>query len=663
MSTKGLSRRKFLELQLCGGAFLALAGTPALAFAKRSGRATPTKVLVLGLDGMDPRIVRQMMDDGRLPTFTKVARQGYFGPLGTSRPPQSPVAWSNFIAGCNPGGHGIFDFMHRYPETYLPYLSTAGTEGSSKTVRIGGYVLPLASAKVIDLRRGRALWEILEEHDIPATVFKMPANYPPTPTRQRTFSGMGTPDLLGSYGTFSYYTDEPVFIDPDLGGGTVHDVWLEDDTFSAQLIGPVNTFRKDAPDVRIELKVYRDPDNPVARIDVAGQELILRQGEWSRWVELEFPLVPGVSVTGICRFFLKQVRPAFRLYVTPINIDPANPAQPLSTPEDYALELADRFGPFSTKGLPADTHALAHGVLDEADFLAMDHAILQDDLAILDFELERFSSGMLFFYVSSTDQRAHMFWRLRDPQHPAHDPKLAREFGGTLESTYEEMDRLVDHVLGKIDRDTMLLVVSDHGFNPYYRSFHLNSWLVDNGYLALRDPRRRGQSELFRNVDWSATRAYALGFNALYVNQAGREGQGIVPAAEAPALLDQIGQRLVAERDPLGGQAPVLRADAARDCYRGPYVAIGPDLVIGYNRGYRASWETALGKAPLELYETNTGKWSGDHMMAAEILPGILLSNRPLKNPANATLCDATATVLAALGVPLPAQMEGRPLL
>jgi len=474
---------------------------------------------------------------------------------------------------------------------------------------------------------------------------------------------MGTPDILGTYGIFSYYTDEPIQIDPDVGGGNIYDVSVRNHTVQASLFGPKNTYRKGSPDSKVDFTVYRDPVNPVAKIVVGEREIMLREGEWSPWVELTFPMIPTVSVGGICQFYLKEVHPHFKLYVSPVNIDPGNPALPLSTPEDYAQELYRRFGPFHTKGLPADTKALDHGVLDEEAFLAQDETVFRESLDIYDYELDRFDTGLLYFYISSTDQRSHMFWRLTDPKHPAYDPKLAARFGDAIENVYRETDRLLDKTLSKVDKNTLLMAFSDHGFTPYYRSFHMNSWLKDHGYLTLIDEKKRGEQEFFQNVDWSRTKAYCLGFNGLYINQRAREGQGIVSSMEKRVLVDELASKLEKERDPMTGKPPVVKGYKAHEVYSGPYRNQGPDLLVGYNRGYRASWQTALGKIPKNWYETNDKKWSGDHCMAADLLPGMLLLNRKAPRGADASLYDVTATILAALDIPVPKEMNGKSIL
>jgi predicted AlkP superfamily phosphohydrolase/phosphomutase len=659
-STHGMSRRDFVRLNLQGAALLAAGGASHLACNVRPDRDTGVKVIALGLDGMDPRRVTQMMRDGRLPTFARVARDGYFGPLGTSTPPQSPVAWASFISGCNPGGHGIFDFIHRDPETYMPFLSTSRISPSTRSLKLGNHVIPLGAGRMENLRRGRAFWDILAEHEVPATVFKMPSNFPPSDSRQRTLSGLGTPDLLGTYGMFSFYTDDPfVMLDPDLGGGTVHLVELRQDTLRATIDGPPNSFLEGAPATGVDFTVYRAANCAAARINVAGEELLLYEGEWSDWVHLDFAMAPMISARGMCRFFLKQARPTFKLYVSPLNIDPTDPALPISTPPDYAAELAEAIGPFHTKGLPSDTKALDHGILDEAEFLAQDQAHLEEKTAAFAYELDRFDSGLLFFYVSNVDQRSHMFWRLTDPDHPAYDARLAAEFGATIDKTYEEMDRVLAMALARADRHTRVIALSDHGFHPYSRSFHLNSWLHESGYLQLEAGADKAEMQLLSGVDWTRTRAYAFGFNGICINRAGREGHGIVPASEVRALVEEIAGRLETVTDPMSRQQVVRRAARSCRCYSGPHTHLAPDIVVGYSAGFRCSWQTALGQVPSGLLATNEHKWSGDHLMAAEISPGMLLTSHPIHGQGMA-LEDVTALILDTFGIPVPDDMDGR---
>ncbi|MFQ6038822.1 MAG: alkaline phosphatase family protein, partial [Candidatus Aminicenantales bacterium] len=588
---KPITRRDFLKWSLTAGSFLAAAPGQTLVKKVFGRTETRQKLLILGFDGMDPHLVDIWMSQGKLPAFARLRNQGDFRPLGTSIPPQSPVAWANFITGMNPGGHGIFDFLKRDPEHYIPAFSSTETHDPSKTITVGNIVLPLSGGSIENLMKGRAFWQVLEEYDIPATIFKIPSNFPPVKTRQRTLSGMGTPDVTGSLGEFNYYTTEVTELKEDIGGGKIHEVYVIGNRVEARLPGPTNTFKKTRPESYIDFKVYLDPVHPVAKIVIQDHEFILKEKEWSRWKRVRFPMIPTQSVSGICMFYLKQIRPEFKLYVSPVNINPADPAMPISTPDSYAKELADRFGPFYTKGLPGDFKAMDHGVLDDGEFLAQDDTVLEERKAMFEYELERFDSGVLFYYVSSTDQRQHMFWRLIDRTHPMFDPKLGREYGKAIENIYREADTMLQKALDRVDKDTIILVMSDHGFTSFRRSFNLNTWLKENGYLSLINSWRQGEEEFFLNTDWSRTKAYSYGLNSLYINQRGREGEGIVnQGAEKEALVREIAQKLEQVRDPKTGEQVITKAYVTRDWYRGPEIEKAPEIIVGYNRGYRTSW-------------------------------------------------------------------------
>jgi predicted AlkP superfamily phosphohydrolase/phosphomutase len=649
-----------MKRSVAAGSLLALGASSSLVTRAFGKKETAKKVIVLGFDGVDPQLLRLWMDEGKLPNFKKIASLGDFRPLKTSIPPQSPVAWSNFAAGMDPGGHGIFDFIHRDPKLYMPIFSGTATEEAKKTIRIGNLVFPLSGGEVKNLRKGKAFWQILEEHDIPATIFKIPSNYPPVKTKQRTISGMGTPDILGSYGICNYFTTKSAEVNEDIGGARVHEVYVIGNRVEAKIPGPINTFKKDRPTAEIDFKVYIDPQNPVAKISIQGQEFILREKEWSGWKRIHFNLIPTQSVSGICLFYLKEVRPDFKLYLSPINIDPADPALPISTPDSYSEELEKKFGPFFTKGLPADTSALDNDFLDDAEFLEQDDRVLKESLEMYDYELGRFDSGLLFYYISSTDQRQHMFWRLMDEQSPSYDSQLASQFGKTIENIYIEMDKILGKTMPKLDKNTILMVMSDHGFNPFRRCFNLNTWLKENGYHKLINDWKQEEESLFTNSDWSRTKAYGVGLNGLYLNLKGREKEGIVePGAEAENLTQEIARKLEATIDPKTGEKAVFRAYVAKDVYEGKNLENAPDIILGFNRGCRISWGSPLGRFPKEIFEDNKQKWSGDHMGAAEIMPGILVTNQKVKAESPA-LYDLTATILDIFGIEKPKEMIGK---
>jgi len=612
------------------------------------------KVIVIGFDGMDPKILSRLMEEGKLPNFKKLAEEGDFKELGTSMPPQSPVAWSDFITGMNPGGHGIFDFIHREPGTMFPYLSTSRAEPPEKTVTVGKWVIPLSSGKVSLLRRGKAFWEYLTDEGIKSTVFRVPANFPTVEDGARQLSGMGTPDMQGTYGTYSYYTDEKIDRGIKLSGGKAFRAKVRANRVAASLPGPPNTFLNDAPQSKVDFVVYIDPENPVAKIDIQGKEIILKEGEWSDWVKIDYEMVPYLqSASGIVRFYLKEIRPGFKLYVTPVNIDPSAPALPISSPEDYSEDIAEEIGLYYTQGIPEDSKALSENILADGEFLQQTDIVFGEETDMLELELGRFHSGLLFFYIGRVDQLSHMFWRTMDPKHPAYEP--SSEMRAVIENAYVEMDAVLGRVLGVVDDNTTLIVLSDHGFAPFYRAFNLNSWLAREGYVTLTDDT---ESEFFQNVDWKGTKAYGVGFNGLYLNMKGREAGGIVTEEERDALLGEITEKLLDVKDPKNGKQVITKIYRAEDIYSGPFLEDAPDLVIGYNSGYRASWETVLGSFPKEIMRDNKQKWSGDHLIEADLVPGILLSNKKIAAE-HPTLRDLAPTILGEFGIGKQEGMTG----
>jgi predicted AlkP superfamily phosphohydrolase/phosphomutase len=490
-------------------------------------------------------------------------------------------------------------------------------------------------------------------------IFRMPSNFPPVRAKGRTLSGMGTPDLRGSYGTFSFYTDDPLKTAGAVEGGQIVPVEVKESQVSANLVGPDNTFRKGSPPALEPFTVSVDPLEPVAKFVVQDEKFVLREGEWSDWVHIQFQLIPFIgNVKGICRFYFKQAHPRFELYVSPINIDPADPALPISTPKSYSRELSEEVGEFYTQGISEDTKARSAGVLDDKEYLQQSRTVLAEHRKIFDLEFPKFHSGLFFFYFSSLDLNSHMLWRLIDPHHPQYDSPLAAEFGSALPEFYQQIDQVLGEVLQRADDHTTVLVLSDHGFAPYNRSFNLNTWLLNRGYITLKNEPNPDQSQAFANVDWSRTRAYGLGLNGLYLNLRGREREGIVEGAEADRLLKEIKEDLLGVRDSQNNLAAITRVDLASEAYQGPYARQGPDLIVGYNRGYRAGWQTILGNFPADVFEDNTNPWSGDHCMDYALVPGVLLSNRPIAAP-HPGLTDIAPTIFAEFGIPKPGSMMG----
>jgi predicted AlkP superfamily phosphohydrolase/phosphomutase len=620
------------------------------------------RVVVIGIDGMDPSLVVGLIEKGVMPNFRAMLEQGgAFARLETSIPPQSPVAWSNFITGMDAGGHGIFDFIHRDTTTYLPVFSTSRVTEPEHTLAIGSWVIPLSAGKTELLRKGEAFWQILDRRGVPCTVIRVPANFPPATTRSRTLSGMGTPDLAGGYGTFSFFTDDPEFEDGPVAGGHIEHVTVAGGQVHTRLLGPANNLRTQRAPLTIPLRVdVSAPDN-AARVTVGDASFLLAAGQWSDWVRVAFaPMGPLARIHGICRFYLDSVSP-FRLYATPVNLDPTRPALPISTPRSYAREMHEAIGDFYTMGMPEDTKALASGVFDDSAFVRQTDIVLAEEWRMLDAALAGYRDGLLFFYVSTVDPSCHMLWRNADGRHPAHPSSPG--FADRIGSLYAAMDSLLGVVVSRVPEDATIIVMSDHGFAPLYKKVNLNAWLYREGYLSLTSAERIGQSPLFADVSWRRTRAYALGLNALYLNVLHRESKGIVRrGVEYDSLLTEITNKLLALRDPETGDSIVSRVYRPRDVYHGPQLAHAPDLIVGYNRGYRSSDESALGTLSRDWLEPNLDRWSGDHCIDHTEVPGVLVANRPIDVP-DPSLIDLPVTILGFYGIEKPARMRGQRLI
>ncbi len=617
--------------------------------------AAGPKVIVLGFDGMDYALTKKLMEEGRLPNFSKVAKGGSFGPLETSVPPQSPVAWSDFMTGLDSGGHGIYDFLHRDKETMIPYMSTSRASDAGSTLTVGKYQFPLSGGTVELLRKGRAFWEVLENHGFETTILRMPANFPPSGTASFELSGMGTTDITGSSGEFSFYTSKLfAFAGEDITGGEVYEVDIFDDLVEAKLYGPDNPFLVEQEKLTSEFTVYLDPIDPAVKIVAGDQELILEEGEFSDWVPVDFPMIPTQSLTGMARFYLRSVRPDFELYASPVNFDPMAPAAPISTPDDYAAEVAAATGRFYTQGMPEDTKVVEQGVLAVDEFLAQAEIAGREIQEQYAYVLGQFDEGLLFYYTGNVDQISHVMWKTLDPEHPAYDPEVDPLYANLIESLYVGLDDMVGYTLENMDEDTTLIVMSDHGFTSWRRSFHLNAWLKEKGYLTVKNPDMENDPGLFVNVDWTQTQAYALGINGLYINLRGREKHGIVPDGERKALIDGICDDLLAEIDPVTETNAVTKVYKRDEYYkdRGE-IEIGPDIIVGYAKGTRSSGRTALGSVGKEIITDNTDDWSGSHLMDHETVPGILLTSRVLEKSAP-RLKDLAAAILAEFGIDEP---------
>jgi predicted AlkP superfamily phosphohydrolase/phosphomutase len=575
----------------------------AWALLSRRRRTQFRKAIFLGFDGLDPVITEKLMAEGKLPNFARLRDRGSYRRLRTTFPALSPVAWSTFATGVNPAKHNIFDFLSRDLRTYAPELSSAKVWPATRFLRIGKWSFPLSRAAVEMRRKSEPFWKILGAHAVRSTILRVPVTFPPEAFNGRELSAMCTPDLLGTQGTYSRFT-----------------------AAEGALAGPEGTH---VP--------FRVQDT---RIEIQGESYPIALGEYTPWIRLKFG-----RARGIVRFLLIRREPEIDLYATPVQIDPENPALPISHPPFYAIYLAKLLGTYATLGLAEDTWALNEGAIGEDAFLRQAELIQKEREAMFFSALERTRRGVVACVFDTTDRVQHMFHGRPE----------------VIEPLYCDMDRIVGKTLAYADPDTALFILSDHGFCAFRRGVNLNSWLLREGYLSL-DAGLTASGEYLEGIDWTKTRAYTFGLGGLYLNLRGREAHGILSKQEAAKLLDELVRKLTGLADEETGETAIQSVYRASDIYRGPYLNAAPDLIVGYAPGYRASWDAATGRVTSAIFEDNRKAWRGDHCVDPPLVPGVLFSNLKI-TAADPGIEDMAPTALSLFGVEAPAWMEGRPVI
>lgn len=561
------------------------------------------------MDGLDPNIMESMMGKGQLPNFERLAQKGFYSRLKTTTPPQSPVAWTTIATGCEPAEHGIFDFLTRDPETYLPQLTILQRKGSR-------YIPPF---------RVKTFWETASEKGIKSTILRWPLTFPPRKFNGKILAGLGVPDIQGGLGQYTFYTSNPDFDTKDKKGRIVK-VNPQNHKITTELHGPSLASLTGSRVSSVPLMIEIVDDS--VRCHLNDIKIELRTNNWSDWVQVKFNIGLMVKIKGLCKFYLKSITPEFELYVTPVQIAPGTFNLPISSPQEYSLSLSEQIGHYATLGLPEDTNALNDEVIDEDAFLMSCDSIMQERQKMFFYELDRFKEGILACVFDTTDRIQHMFWRYMDNTHPMYDESTAEIYGDVIPRYYQMMDNILSKVRDGVSSDTLLMICSDHGFSSFKKSVHLNAWLVQNGFMALKDGKKSSEG-LFDGVDWTITKAYAIGFNSIFLNLQGRESEGIVNSEHAAHLKEELTQKLSTLTDD-GVNVIKKISDADRTKEYGSSSNI-PDLIAGYTKNYRCSWQTAIGGiADNRIIEENKKKWSGDHCCDATIVPGVFFSSNKL---------------------------------
>ncbi len=679
----------------------------------------PGRVVILGFDGVDAKIVEEMLARGELTNLAELRRRGGYSPLTPTIPAQTPVSWATFSTGLDPGGHEIFDFLKRDPsnriptfavaeETSVPFLLGKKTPAVLAAVAAAIFLLPA----LLFLRRRRAVGAVLivvaagaaagaflaarswlpetrpavrnnrrgpvfwtGDGARPATVIRMPVTFPPEPFADgRMLSGLGVPDLSGRIGKPAYYTSDPFFAPREGNDFSVDIVRLETNVGrqATKISGPPGRAfgREGTIDVPMTLIVPDTRDRLV--VEASGTRTELAPGQWSDWVSLSFRVNPIVAVRGYARMRLATVQPEIGLYLSPIQFDPEHlpPGFAISSPRGFAEELVERFGRYKTMGWAIDTWSIQSGTLSEEGFLEDVRHTSDQERKMLRGLLAG-DERLLFHYFEFPDRVGHVFWRFRDPQHPAYDAALASRYGDAIEKSYATMDEIVGETAKALKPEDVLIVLSDHGFATWRRSVNYNSWLVENGYLVLKgDARRQNLEALFSRgqfweaVDWSQSKAYAMGLGDIYVNLRGREQGGIVaPGAEYEALRSELSERLIALTDPKTNEKAVSRVFKREDVYRRFDPRLIPDLIVANRPGYRVSWQSSLGVPTATVFEDNRDVWSGDHCsLDPDLVRGVLFASRPFRADPIPGIADVTASVRALVGAPVIEDAAGKTL-
>ncbi len=630
------------------------------------------QVVVLGFDGVDPKLVSEWVAAGKLPNIRKLAQTGTVRPLGTTEPPESPVAWASFATGTNPGKHGIFDFLKVDRKNYIPDIGLVDI----KKPRFLWHTIPLKGPQITNNRKGTPFYVLAAEAGVTTSVLRMPLSLPPeTLPNGNLLAGLGVSDIRKTWGTFFYFATD--LTQWDVGntefGGVLVRLERGEGRIKTKVEGPYDPRYDDYRRISIPMDLEVTQDGRALKISLGGQEQTVAEGNWSDWVDFSFRAGMFVNIRGISRFYVLETYPEIRLYLEPISLDPRHPPTPISNPPEFSGELVKRVGLYKTLGWIHETWGLNEEKIGEKVFLE-DLFRNMDSLeaAILD-QMTTAKPALLVAVFTGTDSVSHTFFRFLDPQHPRYDPALVPEFGDAVERVYEKMDSVIGEVMKRLGDNGILIVASDHGFHTWRREFNTNTWLARNGYLAMKGADTDGTMKklddmfsggsFFPNVDWSKSKAYSLGLGGIFINLKGREGQGSVePGAEYERIRNEIDAKIRQFRDPDTG-GPVIQGVYRReDIFKGPETPNAPDLQLSFYDGYRTSWQTALGAIPESIVTANLKKWSGDHCASDHSdTPGILFSNRKLPS-GDYSIIDIAPTVLKLFDTRIPAEIDGRPI-
>jgi predicted AlkP superfamily phosphohydrolase/phosphomutase len=571
------------------------------------------RTLILGFDAFDPLVFERLVEKGLMPHLAEYVKGKGYARFSVSNPPQSEVSWTSIATGLNPGEHGIFDFVHRNPKTYTPSVSLLPTRSSV----FGTQFVPPYNASTI--------FDYAVKQGFPATVLWWPATFPARPESPvRSLPGLGTPDIQGRLGVGTLFTSDEGLISERRKTRTARLRNQGRDRWLGELEGPIRKARSNnqKSGIKFELQLF---DDKLARLRIGNKPIDLTLGEWSPILEVEFKMGLFYKIHALTRAILTEISPEIKMYFLPLQIHPLNSPWRYASPGNFVKQTWKNCGPFLTVGWPQDTTALEEDCINDQQFLDLCVSILRARERILLYHLQDFHEGILGAVFDSLDRIQHMFWKDRQD---------------IIETWYRKLDSLVGQVeaaLSYEDRKrTHMVIVSDHGFANFDYKVHLNRWLIERGYLKSESGAENGS---LNDVDWSRSQAYALGLNSVYLNLAGREGQGIVKRGEIETLTHRLRTELQSWVGP--DQMPVIQHAYPKDeALRGSFATYGPDILVGFSPGYRASQQTGLGEWAADSLEPNIDHWGADHCIDPQAVPGVLLSNRGLSDLSNPSYTD-----------------------
>jgi predicted AlkP superfamily phosphohydrolase/phosphomutase len=561
--------------------------------------------LIIGLDAFDPNVFERLYEQGQMVNLGKWVKTGGYSKFSVSNPPQSEVSWTSIATGANPGVHGIFDFVHRDPRNYTLNVSLLPTK------------IDLLGTQFVSPYTSRTVFEQATRKGFPATALWWPATFPARPEIPvRTIPGLGTPDIQGRLGVGTLFT-----VDSGVKQGgfkTAIEIFEKggSSNFRGVLRGPSqnkgDSIQENTLDFSLEVT-----DERTARLKIGDHDIQLEKGRWSPILELTFKVGFLFSVRVITRVILNQTLPDPRLYFLPLQIHPLKSPWRYGTPHGFVKDTWISGGPFLTLGWPQDTTGLEESWIDDHQFLELCDSIVEGRERVLKHHLQSFDEGVFAIVFDTLDRVQHMFLSDR--------PDL-------VDSWYRKLDALVGRIetylQSNVRQKTRVIVVSDHGFAPFDYKVHLNQWLIEHGYLH---PIDNSEEKKLRNVDWSNSQAYAVGLNSLYLNLQGREGQGSVGADQKENLRNRLREDLLAWHGP-DGHNVIQNVYFQEEAFYGPLAMFGPDMLIGYAPGYRASADTGLGSWKEVTVEPNRDHWRADHCIDPQTVQGVIFCNEDLKN-------------------------------